>query len=609
MLTFILVVLLSLPSTQSFLAPPSRIAAPSRRTSKHPMAPPQSDGSVDAQALEIIAELKAGTKTIADLLGPLTGTKDMTPAINIKPGSKDPVPAAPQAEFLPKDDYNVKLVSNVGPTDYINPEPLEKYDLVVIGSGAAGLLSVIIANGLGKTCALVEQHAMGGDCLNVGCVPSKALIACATRLHEVQNSAEFGVEIKGEVGVDFGKVMKRMRRVRSDISEHDSVARYSRDFVKHIFLGRGVFTSADTIEVAGKKLKFDKAMVATGASAAVPPVPGLKDTPHLTNSNFWNLEELPPRMGVIGAGPIGLEMSQAMQRFGCKVTCFEYADQLLPREDPDAAKCLEGALLEDGLDIRLGARIKRVECDEGGGQFKAPFKAYRVILDKDGEEEVFECDCLLNATGRVPNVFGVGLDDAGVDYNNRQGVVIDDYFRTTSPNIYACGDCASPYKFTHAADWQARVAIRNMFLGDKNKQSDLLVPWCTYTEPEVAHVGKYEAELEENGVEFESYMRQLKDVDRAKCEGITEGFAKITVEKGSNGRILGATVVGPNAGSMISELTICIQNNVSMGQLAGTIHPYPTAAECIRQAANLYIKTYRTPAVNKALDIIMAEQS
>eukprot|EP00752_Nemacystus_decipiens_P012532 g11100.t1 len=577
------------------------------------MAPSSAEASdarsLDAQAMEIIAELQAGTKTIADLLGPLTGTPDMTPTININPGSKDPVPAAPQAEFLPKDDYNVKLVSNVGPTDYVNPEPLDKYDLVVIGSGAAGLLSVIMANGLGKTCALVEQHAMGGDCLNVGCVPSKALIACATRLHEVKTSAEFGVGISGEVTVDFGKVMNRMRRIRSTISEHDSVARYSRDFVKHIFLGRGVFTSANTVDVAGKTLKFDKAMVATGASAAVPPVPGLNDTPHLTNSNFWNLEELPPRMGVIGAGPIGLEMSQAMQRFGCKVTCFEYAGQLLPREDPDAAKCLEGALLEDGLDIRLGARIKRVECDEDGGQFKAPFKKYRVILDKDGEEEVFECDCLLNATGRVPNVFGIGLDEAGVDYNNRQGVVIDDFFRTTSPNIYASGDCASPYKFTHAADWQARVAIRNMFLGDKNKQSDLLIPWCTYTEPEVAHVGKYEAELTEAGVEFESYMRQLADVDRCKCEGITKGFAKITVEKNSGGKILGATIVGPNAGSMISELSICIQNGVSVGKLAGTIHPYPTTAECIRQAAAQYNKHYRTPAANKALEIIMAEQS
>ncbi|CAM9191590.1 unnamed protein product [Discosporangium mesarthrocarpum] len=565
------------------------------------------DASIDAQALAIIAELKAGTKTLSDLLGPLSGTKDMSVSIPVRPGNKNPVPVAQEADVSPMDEYNTKLVNNTHPPVYENPEPLDKYDLVVIGSGAAGLLSVIIANGLGKTCALVEKAYMGGDCLNVGCVPSKALIACSTRLHEVINSAEFGVVLPpGEVGVDFGKVMQRMRRIRSDISEHDSVERYSRDFVKHIFLGHGQFTSPSTIEVGGKVLNFNKAMVATGASASIPPTENLANVPHLTNANFWNLEELPPRMSVIGAGPIGLEMSQALQRFGCKVTCYEYSDQLLPKEDPHAAAVLKESLTADGLTIRLGARIKRVECDETGSMYSAPFNTYRIVLDVDGEEEVIESDALLNATGRAPNVFGVGLDEAGVDYDNRRGVVIDDYFRTTSPNIYACGDCASPYKFTHAADWQARVAIRNMFLGDKTKQSDLLIPWCTYTEPEVAHVGKYESELDEKGIEYESFLRNMADVDRCRCEGITSGFAKITVEKGSGGKILGATVVGPNAGDMISELTICIQNGVTIAQLAGTIHPYPTAAECVRQAANMYIKTLRTPEVNKALEIIIA---
>jgi len=563
---------------------------------------------VEAEALQLLEEIRNGTKKIADLLGPLYGTRELLSEVKLRPGTKDERPAASEVSVAPMDEHNTKLVNNVHPPDYENPDPLEKYDLVVIGAGVTGLLSVIMGKALGKKCALIERHYMGGDCLNIGCVPSKALIACAKRFHEVLNCAEFGIRLPpGDINIDFGFVMQRMREIRAGISEHDSVARYSRDFCEHVFLGHAQFTSDNTVEVGGKTLVFDKAMIATGASAAIPPIPGLVGMPHLTNANFFNLTDLPPRVSIVGCGPIGLEMAQSLKRFGSQVICFEALPQLLPREDKDAAECLKSALMKDGLEIKVGVKIKRVESSEEGELFCAPWKTFKLVLDVDGEEVVYESEALLNATGRAPNVHGIGLDVVGVEYDNNIGVHINEFFQTTNPNIYASGDCATPYKFTHSADFMARIAIRNMFLGDTNKLSQLIIPWATYTDPEVAHVGLYEYELEEKGIEFESFKRDLAAVDRCKCEGIKEGFVKITVRKGTD-EILGATIVGPNAGDLISELTVCIQCNIGAGQLAGVIHPYPTVGESIRQCAAGYNKYWRTPAVNRVLDILLQEQ-
>uniref|UniRef100_A0A7S2UXV1 Mercuric reductase n=1 Tax=Fibrocapsa japonica TaxID=94617 RepID=A0A7S2UXV1_9STRA len=565
---------------------------------------------VEAEALHILEDLKNGKKSISDLLGPLYGDRELTPTINLRPGTTAEVPVAPEAHVSPMDEHNTHLVDNVHPPTYENPEPREDYDLVVIGAGVSGLLSVIMGKALGKRCAMIEKQYMGGDCLNIGCVPSKALISCARRFNEVKNSAEFGVILpEGEVRIDFGHVMARMRKIRASISEHDSVARYARDFCEHIFLGHARFTGDHSIEVAGKTLNFKKAMIATGASASIVPIPGLKDTPHLTNANFFNLTELPPRLSVIGCGPIGLEMAQSLQRFGCQVTCFEAMPQLLPKEDKDAALLLKESLEKDGLVIKLGCKIKRVER-VGEGEvpsYCAPWNIYRMVLDVDGQEEVYESEALLNATGRTPNVFDLGLEVVGVDYDNRRGVLIDECFKTTNPDIYSCGDCSTAYKFTHSADFQARLAIRNMFLGDNNRLSQLLIPWATYTEPEVGHVGLYEYELDERGIEYETYKRELAAVDRCKCDGVTEGFVKISVKKGTD-EILGATIVGPNAGDFISELTVCIQCNIGCKTLAGIIHPYPTTAESIRQCAAQYNKNIRTPAVNKALEMLLEQQ-
>jgi len=576
-----------------------------------------SESSVEADALQKLNDLKAGKITIGDIMGPLyVNTVEMNPVINIPPGQKSQPFVAANVDYGPAEcEYNISAEAYVGPKDRQNPVPKERYDLVVIGAGVAGLLSVICAKALGKKAALIERHYMGGDCLNVGCFPSKAIIRCARAVHEVKTAAEFGVIIpEGEVKVDFPAIMRRMRMLRASIAPHDGVERYGRDFCEDVFQGNARFIGPDSVAVDGMDapIFFDYAMVATGASAAVPPIPGLRSVPHLTNNDFFNLEELPPRMCLIGAGPIGIELAQTMARFGSQVTIFEICPQLLPREDPDAAALLKEEL-ESEMDIQYSVKINNIEYVGGdptaGAPTKAPWGCYKVFVTlADGTDKVYECEAILNATGRVPNVCGVGLDTVGVEFDNRCGVHVDDHFQTCVPNIYSCGDCASPFKFTHAADWQARTAIRNMFLGLKEKQQNILTPWCTYTEPEIAHVGLYEKEMDDRGIAYVTYKRDLKDVDRCKCEGVKAGFVKISAAEGTD-VILGATIVGPSAGDMISEITICMQNGIGLSKLAGTIHPYPTSAEAIRQcAAQFWQRGGMATPVNKRVTEMLLEE-
>jgi len=471
---------------------------------------------------------------------------------------------------------------------------------------------VIMAKALGKRCLMIEKHYMGGDCLNVGCFPSKVLIASARQAHALKTASvdEFGVGVDpAAVKINFGKIMERVRRLRAQIAPVDSVERYKKDFCEEIFLGNATFVDAETVHIAGgphgdRTVKFDKAMIATGASPMVPPIPGLVETPHLTNANFWNLEnDQPKTMIVIGAGPIGMELSQAMARLGTKVTVLEMHHQFLPREDPDAAKLVGESLERDGIEMILEVKFVKVEASAEGSVTSAPFKTYTVTAEIGGETRTFEAEALLNGTGRVPNVFNIGLEKAGVEYCSRQGVHVDDMYMTQNPNIYATGDVASPFKFTHAADFMARIAIRNMFLGDTTKSNRLVVPWCTYVSPEVAHVGMYEAELEAKKIPHETFMRTLEHVDRCVADGTGPGFVKISVAKDSD-TILGATIVAPHAGDMISELTTCIQFGVGAAQLAGVMHPYPTAQEAVRQCAAQYNKNFKTDAIKAALKLI-----
>lgn len=560
---------------------------------------------MEEEAEAILGKLKSGETTINDLLGPLYGY-GKSPEIVLPRGTKAEPCVGPEYPLEPQSSEVIKkTVREIGPDHF--PELAPKYDVIAIGAGVAGLLSVIIGKSLGKQCLLVEKHYMGGDCLNVGCFPSKALIACARKAYELKHAADFGIKV-GSIEIDFPFVMNRMRELRASIAPHDGVARYERDFTK-VVIAQATFLDASTLQVESKgrtqTVRFDKCFVCTGASASVVPVPGLRDTPHLTNANFFNLQELPPRACLIGAGPIGIEMAQALQRFGSQVTIFEISSHLLPREDSDAAEIVAQALVDDGVDVHYSVKLTNVKV-AGDLAYKAPWPLYEVsAVLKDGTEKIFECEVLLNATGRTPNVHGLGLDEAGVDYDTRSGIHIDDYFKTTNPNIYAAGDVCSPYKFTHAADFMGRLAVRNAFLDAKSKHSSLLIPWCTYTDPEIAHVGLYEQEMDNKGIPYDTYLRKLADVDRCKCEGVTTGFVKISCEKDSP-KILGATIVGPNAGDLISEISVAMQNNLGVLHIAGVQHPYPTTAEAIRQCAAQYNPKLRTPALNLALKTLMS---
>jgi pyruvate/2-oxoglutarate dehydrogenase complex dihydrolipoamide dehydrogenase (E3) component/uncharacterized membrane protein YdjX (TVP38/TMEM64 family) len=488
----------------------------------------------------------------------------------------------------PADTHNTRLVSYLHPPDWVNPAPAPCYNLVVIGAGTAGLVTAAGAAGLGAKVALVEKHLLGGDCLNVGCVPSKAIIRSSRSAFEATDAGPFGVRLASPAQVDFSAVMERMRKLRADISPHDSAQRFAKLGVD-VFLGEAHFSGPDTVQVAGQTLRFKKAVIATGARAAQPPVPGLADAGYLTNETVFNLTQRPPRLAVLGGGPIGCELAQAFQRLGSEVSLLHKNAHLLDREDMEAAAIVQTAFLREGITLRLSAKITRVERN-GGDKL--------LCYEVDGKEATLAVDEILAGAGRTPNVEGLNLEAVGVKYDPRKGVLVNDHLQTTNPRIYAAGDVCMAWKFTHAADFAARIVIQNaLFLGRK-KLSALTMPWCTYTDPEIAHVGLYERDARDRGLEIDTYRREFKEVDRAIVDGEEDGFVKIHVRKGGD-EILGATIVARHAGEMISEISVAMASRLGLGKLASVIHPYPTQAEAIRQCGDAYNRTRLTPTVKK----------
>jgi pyruvate/2-oxoglutarate dehydrogenase complex dihydrolipoamide dehydrogenase (E3) component len=429
---------------------------------------------------------------------------------------------------------------------------------------------------------LIERDLFGGDCLNVGCVPSKALLRAARAAAEVRTAGRFGVHA-GDVAVDFPAVMERMRRLRSGISGNDSALRF-RGLGVDVYLGEGKFTGKDTVEVAGKTLRFRRAVVATGARAAKPDIPGLADIGYLTNETVFNLTELPRRLAVMGAGPIGCELAQAFARFGSEVFLIGKQPALLPREDAAASELVKQAMEQDGVKLFLGVNIVRAETHG----------IDKVLHLADGRE--VRADAILVGVGRAPNVAGLDLEAASVDYDPKKGVHVDDRLCTSNPRIFSAGDVCSRYKFTHAADAMARIAIQNALFYGGAKVSGLTIPWCTYTEPEVAHVGLYEHEAEEKGVKVDVFTQEMRHVDRALLDGDTDGFVKVLVRKGTD-RIVGTTIVARHAGEMISEVTAVMVAKGGLRSLGRTIHPYPTQAEALRKVADAYSRSRLTPFV------------
>ena len=495
--------------------------------------------------------------------------------------------------LLPDDEHDRRLAENVHPTDWVNPHPDGRYNIVVLGAGTAGLITAVISASLGAKVALVEKHLMGGDCLNVGCVPSKGIIRAARAWADLRRAAEFGIGVPPGVTYDFSAVMSRMRRLRARISSNDSAHRYANLGVD-VFLGHGRFTNRETIHVEGtagnRTLTFARAAICTGARASVPSVLGLKEAGYLTNETVFSLTSLPRRLAVIGAGPIGCEMAQAFARFGSHVSLIEALHGILPNEDRDAAQVVQQQIEKDGVALLCcGQDLRVVKTADGkrltGASHGVP---YDVIVDE-----------ILAGVGRTPNVEGLGLEQAGVEFN-AGGVKVNGRLQTSNPRIFAAGDICSRFKFTHAADAMAQIVVQNALfphpfgLGYANADS-LIIPWCTYTEPEIAHIGMYEKDANAKGIEVETYTFNLDEVDRAILDGEENGFARIHLRKGTD-RILGATIVAAHAGDLINEFSVVMKAGKGARTIAGTIHPYPTQAEVNKKVVNLWRKAHFSPA-------------
>jgi pyruvate/2-oxoglutarate dehydrogenase complex dihydrolipoamide dehydrogenase (E3) component len=501
----------------------------------------------------------------------------------------------------PLDEHNRALLANVHPAGWVNPAPAPRYHLVVVGAGTAGLVSAAGAAGLGARVALVERHLMGGDCLNVGCVPSKGVIRAARAWHEARQAAgRFGgPAVAG--APSFGAAMERMRRLRAGISPHDSAERF-RSLGIDVFLGEGRFVAPDTVEVDGRRLRFRRAVIATGARAGVPAVPGLAEAGFRTNETIFNLTELPRRLAVVGCGPIGCELAQTFARFGSEVTMFGRAAQLLPREDADAAAVVAAALARDGVRLELGTvpRAVRLQGTEKVLDFERGGAASGGSASsgaKAGDRAALAVDEILIATGRRPNVEGLGLEAAGVRSTAR-GVKVDDRLRTGNPRIFACGDVVSHFQFTHVADAQARLVLKNALFFGRARASALTVPWCTYTSPEIAHVGLYERDARARGLEVDTLTVPLADNDRAILDGEEEGFLRVHLRRGSD-TILGATLVAEHAGDILGELCLAITQGIGLGSIASVIHPYPTQGEVLKKAADTWRRGKLTPKARK----------
>lgn len=493
---------------------------------------------------------------------------------------------------LEGDTHDEILLENVHPAKWTNPTPSGKYNLVVIGAGTAGLVSAVGSAGLGAKVAIIERALMGGDCLNVGCVPSKGVIRAGRAAYDVAEAAKFGVRVHGEVEVDFGAAMERMRRLRAKISPNDSVSRLQGLGID-VYIGQGTFTSSNTIEVDGRTLTFDRAVIASGARASEPDIPGLADAGFLTNETVFRLTECPQRMAVLGAGPIGCELAQSFMRLGSRITLIARTAQIMPKEDRDAADIVQHQLEREGMEILTSSNVTSARRD--GSETV-------LTVDAPGGSRELRFDAVLVGVGRTPNLEGLGLEAAGVAFG-RQGVTVDDTLRTTNPRVYAAGDVCSKYKFTHAADAMARIVITNAFFRPfrTGRVSNLVIPWSTYTDPEIARVGMSREEATAAGLDAGVVTHELAENDRAILDGDEEGFARVVYDRKS-GRIVGGTIVARHAGEMIGELTLAIATRQKVSVLSSTIHPYPTQSEAVKRLGDIYMRGSLTPTVKKVFD-------
>jgi pyruvate/2-oxoglutarate dehydrogenase complex dihydrolipoamide dehydrogenase (E3) component len=483
------------------------------------------------------------------------------------------------ASPAPNDDGEETFLCRVRPKDWKNPTPRSSYDLVIIGAGPAGIAAAEYAARLGYAVALIERHRLGGNSLNAGSVPSKVLVRTARICALTRAAQHFGVTNPNEPALDFGRTISRMRRIKTRISALSSVQHLTALGV-HIFFADARFANEDTLLVGDAQVRFKKALIATGARPRVPEIPGLDRLGYLTSATIFELTALPKSLAVVGGGPLGCELAQAFCRMGCKVTIVQNESKFLPREERDAAEILNRSMAKDGVEIRLNTALV-------GARRSATGKVLETM--NDGVKGLIEADDILLSVGRVPNVEGLGLELASIDCDAQVGIKVDDYLRSSNPNVYAAGDACMTLKFTNAAEASARLAVQNALQQMQKPQSQLLIPWCTYCDPEIAHIGVHVWEARLAATPIKSYTMMMQDIDRAILDGQETGFVKIHVAEGSD-KILGATIVALRASEMINEMAVIMSAGIGMNDLANIVHAYPAQTGAIMQAAQAYVR-------------------
>lgn len=495
----------------------------------------------------------------------------------------------------PQDAYEDKRLADVHPQAWVNPQPAERYALIIVGAGSAGVAAAELACTMGVKVAMIERHLIGGTCLNTGCVPSKALIRTSRLYAEMRDAARYGARIPQHIEVDFAAAMERVRRIRSHLSGGASVRQLTALGVD-MFFGNVRFAGPDTLVVNDQPLRFAKAMIATGTRPHVPTIPGLREAGFLTNADVFNLTELPQRLLVIGGGPVGCELAQAFRHLGANVTIVQDKPLFLEREERDAAQILSDAFARDGIEVRLNTQVTAVRVENG--------RKLVGLVSADYHSSI-EVDAILTGVGRAPNVQGLDLEAAGVDYDAAAGIAVDDFLCTSNPRIYAAGDVCLEEQYTDTAAASARIVVHNALMRGTKRLSQLVIPWCTYTDPEISHVGMYVREANRKGIPVKTFTVPMHQIDRAVTDSEEIGFVKIHVRDGTDS-ILGATIVARHAGEMINEITLAMVAGIGLGTLAKVIHAYPTQAEAIREAAKAYVRTRITRRLRERLRLWLA---